>query len=563
MSSDLVPPDPAPLAASYVHPTAAVDPEVQLGPGCKVWHFCHVSSGAVLGAGCSLGQNVYVGPGVRVGAGVKVQNNVSIYSGVTLEDDVFIGPSVVFTNVKYPRAFVDQRRMFKETRVQRGATIGANATINCGVTLGEYCLVGAGAVVTSDVPAFALVVGNPGRVVGRVDETGTPQEDAPLPDATVKMLDLVRENAPIAEELKCAADRVLLSGSYVLGRAVEDFESACASYFGVEHAVGVSSGSDALVMALSCAGVGPGDEVITSSFSFISGVEAILRLGAVPRFVDVALDNYHLRVDEILSRVTARTKAVVPVHLFGQAVDLSPVRSKLEALGIAVVEDAAQAFGAQGDAGPVGRAGTFACFSFFPSKNLGGFGDGGLVTTGDPERAARLRQLRQHGAPRKYHHVQLGGNFRLDAMQAALLAVKLPRLPELLAARRAHAETYLAQLGEWDWEPDELLLPQPGALGHTYNQFVIATNQRDPLQQYLRDQGVETAIYYPEPLHVQPVLGAHALARGSLPESELASQRVLALPVHPALARSEVERGIQAILRFFGRSSTAGRGCDS
>lgn len=539
---------------NYVHPTAVLDQPVELGHGCKIWHFCHISVGAVLGSDCVLGQNVYVGKGVRLGARVKVQNNVSLYSGVTLDDDVFIGPSVVFTNVKYPRAFIDQSQEFAPTRVQRGATIGANATINCGVTLGEYCFVGSGAVVVEDVPAFALVVGNPARVVGRVDTAGHPQKDESPPCATIKMLDLARENAPIAEQLKRAVDQVITSGNYVLGPEVEGLEVACAAYLDVPHAVGVSTGSDALLMALSAVGVGPGDEVITSPFSFIAGVEAILRLGAVPRFVDISPRTYHVDVDAVLSCVTARTKAFVPVHLFGQAVDLSAVRNKLKTLGIAIVEDAAQAFGAQGDTGPVGRGGALACFSFFPSKNLGGFGDGGLVTTSDIDHATRLRQLRQHGAERKYRHVQLGGNFRLDAVQAALLAIKLRRLPQLLAIRRSHAQAYRSYLGAWAWEADELQLPAEGPYGHTYNQFVIATSKRDQLMEHLRRQGIETAIYYPEPLHVQPVLGRYALAQGSLPQSELASKRVLALPVHPALTPSAIQRVAEEILRFFGRN---------
>jgi dTDP-4-amino-4,6-dideoxygalactose transaminase len=293
--------------------------------------------------------------------------------------------------------------------------------------------------------------------------------------------------------------------------------------------------------------------VITSSFSFIAGVEAILRLGAVPRFVDISPHSYHLDIKEVLSCVTARTKAVLPVHLFGQAVDLGAARGKLEALGIAVVEDAAQAWGAQGDAGPVGCAGALACFSFFPSKNLGGFGDGGLVTTHDAERAALVRQVREHGAVRKYRHAKLGGNFRLDALQAALLGVKLRRLPELLVLRRAHAHAYMEQLGAWEWEPDELQLPTEGPYGHTYNQFVIATDQRDQLKEHLRHRGIESAIYYPEPLHVQPVLGPYMQAPGRLPHSEQAARRVLALPVHPALTQLEIQRVADEVMRFFGR----------
>lgn len=541
----------------HVDPTAVIDERVLLGEGCKIWHFCHVSAGAQLGEGCILGQNVYVGPDVRIGARVKIQNNVSVYSGVVLEDDVFVGPSVVFTNVKNPRAFVDQSDSFATTHVGRGATVGANATVVCGVRLGEYCFVAAGAVVTRDVPAFAVVLGNPARVVGSVDRGGQVQKAREADgDVGVKMLDPAAENAAFSLEIERRAAEVLRSGAYVLGPYVEEFEAACAEFLGVPHAVGVSSGSDALLLALIAAGVDRGDEVITSPFSFVSGVEAILRLGAVPRFVDISSSSYHVDPEVVLGQLTPRTKAFIPVHLFGRAVDLSLVRPEFEKRGVPIIEDAAQAFGARCDRGLVGAAAWASCFSFFPSKNLGGFGDGGLITTGDAQVAERLRQLRVHGASRKYHHVEVGGNYRLDALQAALLCLKLRHVPELLARRQDNARVYLSLLSELELSKTRLTLPAPGPYGHTYNQFVIATDRRDELREYLRNKGIETAVYYPEPLHLQPLLDEHRCPLGRFPASEAACQRALALPVHPALGEGEVRRICSEIARFFGRTVT-------
>ena len=547
--------------SAHIHATAVIDPLVVVGQGASIWHFCHISSGAEIGPRCRLGQNVYVGPGVKIGSGVKIQNNVSVYSGVILEDDVFVGPGAVFTNIKRPRAFVDQRDSFVATRVARGASIGANATIVCGVSLGEGCMVGAGAVVTKDVPAFAVVTGNPAVVSGRVDASGSAQpasgevrSDMHAPEQRLRLLDPVRENADFQAELEEAALAVLRSGEFIMGAAVEKFESACCARLGVEHALAVSSGSDAVLMSLMAAGIGPGDGVLTTPFSFFAAAECVLRLGAEPQFVDINEHNYLIDVGRVLDAITPQTKAFVPVHLFGQAVDLGELRAELAARGIAIIEDAAQAWGARGDHGALGQGSFSACFSFFPSKNLGGFGDGGLITTGDATVAARLRSIRTHGAHIKYVHEQLGGNFRLDALHAALLSVKLVHLDELLRRRCAHAALYRQLLEPLDEE--ELVLPKVGRFGHSYNQFVVRCRRRDDLQAHLRASHIETAVYYPSPLHMQPVMKKLGLKQSSFPVAEALCSQALALPVHPGLRPSDIERISSAILQFYRRANS-------
>lgn len=537
-----------------IHESSVIDPGATIGADCAVWHFCHVSAGATIGDGTSLGQNVFIGDGVQVGRRVKVQNNVSIYSGVFIEDEAFIGPSVVFTNVVNPRAAINRKAEFKTTRVGRGATIGANATIVCGHHLGEYCFIGAGSVVTSDVAPYSLVVGNPARHVGWVNESGERVETSPADRSSkapqVRMLDPRAENAPLQTELDACATRVLRSGQYIQGPDVKKFEDAVGEFLGVKYAISCSSGTDAILLCLMALNIGPDDEVITTPFSFVAAVECILRLGATPVFVDIDPQSFNLDLTQLERACTPRTRAFVPVHLFGQSLDLSNVRALLRGRQIPIIEDAAQAFGATGDLGRVGTGPGLSCFSFFPSKNLGGFGDGGLITTDDFELAELLRQLRSHGASQKYHHARLGGNFRMDALQAALLHTKLPYVRSLTEKRQLNAAHYL-QLFKNAVIPVHCLgLPEHVGIDHTYNQFVIRVLNRDALQAHLQAQHIETAVYYPEPLHIQPLLGKHRVSLGDLPIAEQACAEVLALPIHPALKQTEIERIAKIVVDF-------------
>jgi dTDP-4-amino-4,6-dideoxygalactose transaminase/acetyltransferase-like isoleucine patch superfamily enzyme len=569
---------------------------VVLGDGAAIWHFCHVSAGATIGPRTTLGQNAFVGRGVCVGAGVKVQNNVSIYEGVAIEDDVFIGPSAVFTNVKTPRAFVDRRDAFEPTIVGRGASIGANAVIVCGHRIGSYALVGAGAVVVDDVADHAIVAGNPARRIGwasvhgdRLVEAGAGEWRCPATGeryrvsgetcervsearADIPFVDLVRVHAPIRAELARALDRVVSRGRFILGDEVRALEAEAAARIGVSFAIGMSSCTDALLASLMALEIGAGDEVVTSPFSFVATVECILRLGAKPVFADLEATSFHIDPTLVERAITPRTRAILAPHLFGAAF-ATPLSEIAEARGLPLVEDAAQAFGVRRGDRSCGALGAIGCFSFFPTKTLGALGDGGLVTTNDAKLAERLRALRSHGAvpdpASKYAHVELGGNFRLDELQAAFVRVKLARLDAAIDRRRQLAARYLERLA--GVAPERLALPRLEP-GDTAAYFVVRARERDALAAHLKHRGVATEVYYPRPLHLQPIVqkalardalgaqgdtlgnkmdgnpsnGAEHL-RGSFPRAEKACSEALALPLHDALNEAEIDRVAEAI----------------
>ncbi len=368
----------------------------------------------------------------------------------------------------------------------------------------------------------------------------------------VPMQDLVAHHAPFLADLEVAAARVLVSGRYVLGAGapeVQAFEHEAAAALGVGHAVGVSSGTDALLAMLISAGVGPGDEVVTTPFSFIASAAAIARLGARAVFADIEPGTLTLDPDDAAARIGPRTKAVLTVHLFGRVARSKSLEAICEARGIALLEDGAQAIGAVDDVGRrVGSIGRGAALSFFPSKNLGGFGDGGMVLTNDLAFAERVRLLRVHGATGRFHHTVVGGNFRLDELHAALLRVKLPHLPVWTASRRRIAGLYRRALSG-----TPLGLP-PHDEGCVWNQFVVRVpaGQRDDLAVYLRTNGIASAVYYPEPLHLQPCFVTLGHRRGAFPCAEQACQDALALPIYPELTDGQVGHVARAIESYFG-----------
>ena len=342
------------------------------------------------------------------------------------------------------------------------------------------------------------------------------------------MLDLVAEHAPYRGELLAAFERVLDSGRFVLGPEVEAFEREIAAWIGVPHAIGVSNGSDALLLALQAVGVGPGDEVICPTYTFFATAGAVARLGGKPIFVDSAECCYNLRADQVVAKIGPKTKAIIAVHLFGQCADMDPILTAAKKHGIPVIEDAAQALGAKDKGRQAGTMGTLGTFSFFPTKNLGTLGEGGLVTTADPDLAEKVRKLRVHGAKQKYFHELIGGNFRLHELQAAFLRVKLNHLNPALEKRRLNAKNLIKVLHEkWgaimpmdscvcqgqgtpkDANPGTISLPfscHSGEGEHTWNQFVIRVTgkgKRDALREKLGAKGVQTEIYYPRAMHEQ------------------------------------------------------------
>jgi dTDP-4-amino-4,6-dideoxygalactose transaminase len=349
--------------------------------------------------------------------------------------------------------------------------------------------------------------------------------------------------------------RVLASGRFIAGPETEALENEATAALAVPHAVGVSSGTDGLLATLMACGVGPGDEVVTTPFSFFASVGSILRLGAVPVFADIDPATLNLDADAALSRLGSRTKAVLVVHLFGRAARTRPLDSVCARQQIPLIEDAAQAIGARAhdrpddrsDGRPIGTLGCAAVLSFFPSKNLGGFGDGGMVLSRDADLAGRLRLLRAHGATTKHQHEVVGGNFRLDELQAALLRVELPLLPRWTERRRAIAARYRDGLADL---PLDLPPPDPGCV---WNQFVVRVpgGARNALRRHLASRDIASAVYYPAPLHLQPCLGHLGLRPGDFPQAERAAAEVLALPIYPELSGTNVDRVASALREFF------------
>jgi dTDP-4-amino-4,6-dideoxygalactose transaminase len=344
-------------------------------------------------------------------------------------------------------------------------------------------------------------------------------------------------------------DRVCDSQHFILGPEVQALEEETAKFCGARFAVGVSSGTDALLAALMAVGVGAGDEVITTSYSFFATAGTVARLGARPVFVDIEPDTFNIDVRQVERRITARTKAILPVHLYGRCADLDALADLAKRRNIALIEDAAQAIGAaDGKGRQAGTVGVLGCFSFFPTKNLGAFGDGGLITTNDAGLAESLKILRVHGSKPKYFHKIVGGNFRLDALQAAILRVKLKHLPAWTAGRRANADRYRSLFAA---SGAGAALALPGDVpGHIYNQFVIRSPKRDRLQAFLTEKGIGTEIYYPVPLHLQECFAPLGYRRGDLPVSEEMAATTLALPIYPELTAAQQREVVDAIAAF-------------
>jgi dTDP-4-amino-4,6-dideoxygalactose transaminase len=348
----------------------------------------------------------------------------------------------------------------------------------------------------------------------------------------VPLIDLRAQYVSIRNEVRSAIDRVCDAQRFILGPEVEALETEIAAYCRCAHAVGVSSGTDALLASLMAIDLKPGDEVITTPYSFFATAGEIARLGATPVFVDIDRRTYNMDPDKIEARITPRTRAIMPVHLFGQMADMSPIVQVAQRHKLIVIEDAAQAIGAELRGARAGSIGHMGCFSFYPTKNLGAFGDGGIITTNDAGLAERLRTLRSHGFKTKYHSEIIGGNFRLDEIQAAVLRVKLKYLDGWTEARRRNAVIYRDNLREGT--PVELPFEVPGCR-HIYNQFVIRTKNRDRLMANLREHGIGVEIYYPVPLHLQPCFKSAGGGPGDFPISEDAAGESLALPIYPEL----------------------------
>ncbi|HWS56772.1 MAG TPA: DegT/DnrJ/EryC1/StrS family aminotransferase [Pyrinomonadaceae bacterium] len=370
----------------------------------------------------------------------------------------------------------------------------------------------------------------------------------------VPLLDLKRQHAALREELRAAVERVFDSQQFILGEDVGKLEAELARYTRAKFAVGCGSGSDALRLALMALDIGPGDEVVTTPFTFFATAGAVALAGARPRFADIDPRTFNLDPDRVEEAVTPRTRAVLPVHLYGQCADMGGILKAAARRNLLVVEDAAQAIGAEDQGRSAGAVGAAGCFSFYPTKNLGAAGEAGLVTTGDGPTAERLRRLRAHGGATEYYHREVGFNSRLDTLQAAVLRVKLPHLDSWSEARRARAETYTRLFEEAGLT--EFVTPpfvSPGAR-HIFHQYVVRVPaaRRDPLMAHLGEHGVGTKIYYPVPLHLQECFAHLGYKEGDFPEAERAARETLALPIYPELTAEQQAYVVETVGRFFG-----------
>ncbi len=371
-------------------------------------------------------------------------------------------------------------------------------------------------------------------------------------DIPVPMLDVDRQNGPLRVEIDAAIAEVIDSGVFVQGPACRELEQAMAEYCGTPHAIGCASGSDALLLSLMALGVGPSDEVVLPSFTFFATAGAVWRLGAKPVFADILPDTMNIDPADVARKITPATKAIIPVHLFGQAADMTGLAAVASQLPI--VEDAAQAIGAKYQERRVGSLGTTGCFSYYPTKNLGGFGDGGMITTNDEQLADKLRILRDHGQQPRYCHSLVGVNSRLDTLQAAVLNVKLPHLQRWAIGRQRNATRYRDEFARLGLD-HEMGVPQVSAgCDSVWNQYTIRIpdGRRDELQQYLAARKIGSAIYYPVPLHLQECFAELGYQPGSLPATEQAAAEVLSLPIYAELTMSGQDRTIQAIAEFLG-----------
>ncbi len=366
----------------------------------------------------------------------------------------------------------------------------------------------------------------------------------------VPLLDIPLSYKEVLADVEKNINAVIESGYFILGPVVEELEQKLVTYCEAKYAVGVSSGTDALLISLMAAGIKEDDEVITTPFTFFATAGSISRLGAKPVFVDIEPDTFNIDTKQIEENITRKTRAILPVHLYGQCVDMDPVLDLAQKYNLVVIEDAAQAIGSEYKGRRAGSMGDYGCFSFFPTKNLGGFGDGGMVTMNSEELYEQVKILRVHGSHPKYYHKMIGGNFRLDAIQAAVVLAKLKYLDKWTEKRRANAQTYNRLFKEMGMT-DSLTLPSEVIPHHVYNQYVIRVkDKRDELRSFLGENNISTEIYYPLPLHLQDCYLSLGYKKGNLPESEKAADETIALPIFPELTTDQLEYVVATITHF-------------
>ncbi|MGB7267702.1 MAG: DegT/DnrJ/EryC1/StrS family aminotransferase [Terracidiphilus sp.] len=554
-----------------MNPCNSISADVKLGENVKLSKFINLY-GCEIGAETKIGAFVEVQKNARVGKCCKISSHTFVCEGVTIEDDVFIGHGVMFINDTYPRATTGTGQLqteadwkVEQTVVGKGASIGSNATILANTKIGENAIVGAGSVVTRDVPRNAIVAGNPAKLLRFIQEAGASEADDAIP-----FLDLITPHMELEHELVSAFRHGLRTAGFVSGPVVEKFEEDFARFANCNHAMAVSSGTDALRFAIMACGIEAGDVVLTVPNTFIATAEAISQAHAIPEFVDVDEHTYNISVqmlERYLEKQCVRNSAgrlislrsgrpvtaVVPVHLYGQMADMDPILDLADKHNLTVIEDACQAHGAEYfskrhnrwmTAGSMGRA---AAFSFYPGKNLGACGEGGAVTTNDPDVATKVKMLRDHGQVKKYYHDVEGYNGRLDAIQAGILHAKLPHLAEWNKQRRDRAAEYNRLLSK----DHGLSLPfEPSWSRAVYHLYVIRTSSREGLIKHLKEAGIGTGIHYPIPLHLQKAYVSLNYAVGDFPVAERSAGEIVSLPMFPHLTSSQQERVVDAVIAY-------------
>ncbi len=375
---------------------------------------------------------------------------------------------------------------------------------------------------------------------------------------SVPLLDLEAQYTPLRDQLLAAVTRVCDSQRFIMGPEIDGLERELCALLGVKHAIAVSSGTDALLLALMALEIKAGDEVVTTTFSFFATAGAIVRVGAKPVLVDIDPVTFNIDPVQAAAAITPRTRAIMPVHLFGLAADMDPIMDAARRAGVPVIEDAAQAIGSTYQSRPLGTIGAFGCFSFFPSKNLGAFGDAGLLTTEDDALAERAKLLRTHGMKPKYYHHLVGANFRMDALQAAVLRVKAPHLAGWTRARQANAARFRRLFRDAGLDASVTLPAEPADRSHIFNQFVIRTADRDGLKRHLDAEGIGNEIYYPVPFHLQPCFADLGYPQGAFPLAERAALESLAIPVYGELTEAQQQTVVSAIGEFVARQVPAG-----
>ena len=504
-----------------------------IGEGAQIWEFANVY-GAKIGKNTKIGSYVEVQKNTVIGENVVVSSHSFICSLVTIEDNVFIGHGVMTINDVYPPS---KRRTgtdagWKPTLIKKNAVIGSNATL-MPVTVGENSIVGAGAVVTKDVPDNCVVAGNPAQIVRYLPTT---QKEVKV--MKVPLADLKLQHAKIRDDLDAAIKKVLDDCSFIMSEQVSNFENYFAEFCQAKHAIGVSNGTSAISLALEACGIGDGDEVITTPHTFIATTEAISKVEAKIKFVDIEEKTHLIDVTKIEAAITEKTKAIIPVHLNGLMCDMEKIREIADKYNLKIIEDAAQAHGARCNDHPPGFYSDAATFSFYPGKNLGAFGDAGAVITNHDHLAEKILMLRNHGRKpgEKYKHEIEGYNERMDGLQAAVLLVKLKYLREWNEQRIKNAQLYKNYL-----DPRIILPFVSDKYKHVYHQFPIRIKNRYKLITFFKKKGISSGINYPTPLHLQPAYASLGHREGDFPVAEVVTKEILSLPMYPELSEEQIK----------------------